>query len=172
MRLAVLSLVGLMALPAMSHATSRDLTPMAGYCVEALVDSRPLMTSALVPSTARDVGRADADERTEFFTVPHEELVFSKLQVSGLFACTVFLQEGAAQWTLSSVEQHFEAFGMITGDACVRDDQVFWFTSLKNLRGKGVTAVMDVQDGTVAEILAFETPELSRPSDCKPEGAE
>ena len=166
MRFAVLSTVALLGLPAMAEAASRDITPMAGYCVEALVDSRPLMTSALMPTTAKAVGRADADERVEFFTVPHEELVFSRLDVSGLFACTVFLQEGAAQWDKASVEQHFERLGMITGPDCAQEGQAFWFASLKNLRGKGVTAVADVKNGAVVEILAFETPELTRPSDC------
>ncbi len=40
MKLAVISL-GLMALPLAAQAAPRDITPMARYCVEALVDSRP-----------------------------------------------------------------------------------------------------------------------------------
>ncbi|MFK7941110.1 MAG: hypothetical protein AB8B82_17150 [Roseovarius sp.] len=165
-------ILAMLGLPMTAGAETRDITPMASYCVEALVDSRPLMTSALIPTTAKAVGRDDADERVEFFTVPHEDLVFSRLDVSGLSACTVFLQVGAVKWDKASVENHFEKLGMITGEACQHEGQAFWFATLKTLRGKGVTAVMEVDGETVTEILAFETPELTRPGACQPEDAE
>ncbi len=168
----VAMIAGLMGLPMMGQAATQDITPMAGYCVEALVESRALMTSALMPSTAEAVGRGDADERVEFFTVPHEDLVFSRMDVHGLSACSVFLNKSGDGWNTASVEAHFERFGMLSGPDCSRDGQEFWFTSLKNLKGNGVTAVLDVKDGMVVEILAFETPELSRPSDCKKDDAQ
>jgi len=171
MKLAVISL-GLMALPLAAQAAPRDITPMARYCVEALVDSRPLMTSALIATTAKNVGRGDADERTEFYTVPHEELVFSRLQLSGLSACSVFPEDGAEGWSEASVAKHMEVAGMLAAPDCAKDGVAFWFSPVANLKRRGVTAVVEVAKGEVAEILAYETMELSRPSDCKTEAAQ
>lgn len=171
MRLLLLSLITT-GLPLVAMAAPTPITPMAGYCVEALVDSRPLMTSAMIATTADAVGRGDADERVEFFTVPHEDLVFSRLEMSGLSACTVFVEDGAEGWTEASVADHMERLGMLTGPDCEMGDEVFWFSSLPNLKKNGVTAVMRTEDGVVDEILAYETPKLARPSDCKPEGGQ
>jgi len=139
---------------------------MAGYCVEALMDSRPLMTSALVPSTAKEAGRKDADERAEFYVVPHEQLVFSRMNVGNLSACSVFLQDGAEGWSIASVSAHMKTLGLVAAPECAKDGTEFWFSQLPNLKRRGVTAVADVSDDVVLEILAFETPEISRPSDC------
>ena len=153
-------------LPVAGLASPGEITPMARYCVEALVDSRPLITSAMLGTTAEAVGRGDADERVEFFTVPHEDLVFSRLNVEGLSACTVFVKPEAEGWSEASVIGHLQALGMIPAPDCDSADQAVWFSTLPNLKRHGVTAVMNVADGRVDEILAYETPELTRPSDC------
>ena len=171
MRLALL-FTAVMTLPVVAEAAPKDITPMARYCTEALVDSRPLMTSALIGTTAEAVGRGDADERVEFFTVPHEKLVFSRLEVSELYACTVFPMEGSDGWTEASVAEHLLGLHMLEAPDCVREGETYWFSSLPNLRRKGVTAVADIEDGAVVEILAFETPELTRPSDCEKDASE
>lgn len=162
----------LVACPIAAMAAPGEITPMARYCPEALVDSRPLMTSALVPTTAEAVGRGHADERAEFFTVPHENLVFSKMQVQGLSACAVFPAEGNDGWTEASVNSHLELLGLVSAEQCSIEGQVIWLSSLPNLKRKGVTVGLAVSDGVVSEILAYETPELTRPSDCKSEGME
>lgn len=163
----------LLAMPVeAAHAAPGEITPMARYCVEALVDSRPLMTSAMIATTADDVGRDDADERTEFFVIPHEDLVFSRVQVSGLSACSVFMKDGAEGWSEASVSDHLMALGLLAAPECATEGQAFWFSQLTNLKRHGVTAVVDLSDGVVEEILAFETPDLTRPSDCQKETSE
>ena len=158
----------LLTLPAAAaQAAPGEITPMARYCAEALVDSRLLMTSAMIATTAKEAGRPDADERTEFFVVPHEDLVFSRLQVSGLSACSVYPMDGAEGWTEASVNDHLQALNLLVAPECDSDEgHAFWFSQLPNLKRRGVTVVVDRADGAVNEILAFETPDLSRPSDC------
>lgn len=154
-------------LPGIALAAPGDITPMARYCSEALVDSRPLMTSALIPTTAKAVGRGDADERVEFFTVPQESLVFSRITLSGLSACTVFPTESHEGWSEDSVAGHMEGLGLIPAPDCGQEGEEIWFSTSHNLKRNGVTVVVGMEDGAVREILAYETPDLIRPSDCK-----
>ncbi|MDF1668548.1 MAG: hypothetical protein P1U83_02935 [Roseovarius sp.] len=129
----------LLALPMAAQSASGDLTPMAG--------------------------REAANERAEFYVVPHEQLVFSRMNTGNLSAFAAFAQEGAEGGSMASFTAHMTPLGLIATSECSRDGTEFLFSQLPNLKRRGITAVADVSDDVVSEILAFVTTEISRPNE-------
>ena len=142
----------------------------ASHCVGALIDNHVLMTSAMVPVAPDAVGRSDADPRSEMFTVPQEDMLFSILDVVGVRSCLVKPLASAATWARDEVEQELQDSGLSEAPACRQEDTVLWFLPGLNEAGRAVTVAVTGSATEVREILAFETLEVSNPEECRDAG--